>query len=66
MRRLGPRGFTVASSTASAAASLTLGATSSTAAAFGSIMPMALGAGKAQPTNARLANLAEEQGVPQV
>jgi len=65
MRRLGPRGFTVASSTASAAASITLGTTTSTSAAFASIAPMAFGAGKIQPTNARLANLAELQGVPQ-
>jgi DHA1 family tetracycline resistance protein-like MFS transporter len=65
MRRLGPRGFTVFSSAASAAASLTLGSTTSTPAAFASIAPMALGAGKTQPINARLANLAEQQGVPQ-
>lgn len=65
MRRLGPRGFTVLSSAASAAASITLGATTGTPAAFASIAPMALGAGKAQPVNARLANLAEVQGIPQ-
>jgi DHA1 family tetracycline resistance protein-like MFS transporter len=65
MRRLGPRGFTVFSSAASAAASITMGATTTTPAAFASIAPMALGAGKAQPINARLTNLAEMQGIPQ-
>jgi hypothetical protein len=65
MRKLGPRRFTAAANGASAVASLVLGHATTSAAAFGGVFPMALGAGKTQPTVARLATLAAEQGVPQ-
>ena len=65
IRRLGARGHTVASTSASAASALVLGQATSNAVAFGGVVPMALGAGKNQATSARITNLGEELGVPQ-
>ena len=66
IRRLGPRGHTVAATGASASASLILGRATSDAVAFGGVVPMALGSGKGMATSARITNLGEELGVPQV
>jgi MFS transporter, DHA1 family, tetracycline resistance protein len=65
IRRLGPRGHTVASTSSSAVASLVLGHATSNAVAFVGVAPMALGAGKGQATSARIINLGEEMRVPQ-
>ena len=48
IRRLGARGHTVASTSASAVSALVLGQATSNAVAFGGVVPMALGAGKTQ------------------
>ena len=65
IRQLGARGHTVASTMASASASLVLGGATSNAIAFSGVVPMALGAGKGQATSARITNLGKEMGVPQ-
>jgi len=66
LRRLGPRGHTVASTSASACSAMLLGRATSNAVAVGAVVPIALGAGKQQATSARLVNhLGEELGVPQ-
>ena len=65
IRRFGARGHTIASTTSSAASALILGQATSDAVAFGGVVPLALGAGKAQATSARITNLGEELGVPQ-
>ena len=43
-----------------------LGRATSDAVAFGGVVPMALGSGKGMATSARITNLGEELGVPQV
>ena len=65
IRRLSARGHTVATTCASASASLVLGGATSNAIAFSGVVPMALGAGKGQATSARITNLGKELGVPQ-
>lgn len=65
IRRLGARGHTVATTCASASASIVLGGATSNAIAFSGVVPMALGAGKGQATSARITNLGKEMGVPQ-
>mmetsp|Transcript_21383 Transcript_21383/g.43256 ORF Transcript_21383/g.43256 Transcript_21383/m.43256 type:complete len:483 (-) Transcript_21383:250-1698(-) len=64
IRRLGARGHTVASTSASAASAAVLGHATSNAIAFGGVVPMAFGAGKMQATSARIMNLGEEMNVP--
>jgi len=64
IKRLGPRGHTVASTSASAASAVVLGQATSNAIAFGGVVPMAFGAGKGQATSARIINLGEELKVP--
>jgi hypothetical protein len=65
IRRLGARGHTVASTSASAVASIVLGQATSDPIAYSGVVPMAVGAGKAQATSARITNLGDEMGVPQ-
>ena len=66
LRRLGPRGHTVASTSASVSSALLLGRATSDAVALGAVVPIALGAGKGQATSARLVNhIGVELGVPQ-
>lgn len=65
IRRLGARGHTVASTGASAVASVVFGRATSSALAHVGVVPMAFGAGKGQATSARITNLGEELGVPQ-
>lgn len=65
IRRFGPRGHTVASTSAAAVGSLVLGHATSNAVAFLGVAPIALGAGKGQATSARITNLGEELRISQ-
>ena len=66
LRRFGPRGHTVASTSCSACSALMLGRATSNTVAIGAVVPIALGAGKGQATGARIVNhIGEELGVPQ-
>jgi len=65
IRRLGARGHTVASTSASVVSAVVFGHATSNAVAFSGLLPMTLGAGKTHAISARITNLGEELGVPQ-
>jgi len=65
IRRLGARGHTLASTSASAVTSLVLGHATTNVIAWAAVFPLALGAGKHMATSARIVNLGQELGVPQ-
>ena len=54
IRKFGPRGHTVLTTSSSACASLVLGQARSNAVAVSAVVPIALGAGKTQATSARI------------
>ena len=65
IRRLGPRGHTCASTSASVVSSVLLGRATTDAAAYGALVPIALGSGRSHATTARIVNLGTDLGVPQ-
>lgn len=64
IRKLGPRGHTIAATAANAATSCVL-ATTSNAIAYGGVVGIGLGAGKGHALSAKIVNLGHELGVPQ-